>query len=284
MPAFYNQASLFYNNQTVLSNVVQGELVESLSAAKTAVNPAYQVGEPVTYAVSLVNAGNSAYTALTLTDDLGAYPFGGGTVAPLEYVEGSLRLFINGVLQPTPAISDARPLTVTGINLPAGSSAILLYQATVTPFAPPSGQAGIINNAVITGAQLSAPLTATEQLLPTPGASLSILKSVNPTTVVDNEPLTYTLTILNSGSEAIVATDNVIVSDTFDPILQLQSVSLNGVLLTEGVDYTYNELTGAFTTLPGAITVPAGTAVRNPVTGVWTVTPGIAELTITGTI
>lgn len=284
MPAFYNQASLSYNNQTVLSNVVEGELVEVLSAAKTAVTPAYRTGEPVTYAISLVNAGNSAYAGLTVTDDLGAYPFGGGTAEPLNYVEGSLRLFVDGVLQPTPVITDTQPLTVTGISLPQSSSAVLLYEATVTPFAPPGGEMGIINNAVITGAQLSTPIRVTEQLLPATGASLSILKAVNPTVVVESEPLTYTLSILNNGNEAIVATDDVVVNDTFDPVLQLQSVSLNGVPLTEGVQYTYNSMTGAFATLPGAITVPAATIERDPVTGAWTVVPGVTELTITGVL
>lgn len=284
MPAFYNQASLSYNNQTVLSNRVQGELVEVLSAAKTAISPAYRVGDNVAYAISLINAGVSAYSPLTLTDDLGAYPLSGGMATPLEYVEGSLRLFVDGVLQPTPVITDTQPLTVTGISLPQSSSAVLLYEATVTPFAPPGGDLGIINNAVITGAQLSTPIRVTEQLLPATGASLSILKAVSPTVVVENEPLTYTLSILNNGNEAIVATDDVVVNDTFDPVLQLQSVSLNGVMLTEGVQYTYNSMTGAFATLPGAITVPAATIERDPVTGAWTVIPGVTELTITGVL
>lgn len=284
MPAFYNQASLSYNNQTVLSNRVQGELVEVLSAAKTAISPAYRVGDTVAYAISLINAGVSAYSPLTLTDDLGAYPLSGGMATPLEYVEGSLRLFVDGVLQPAPVITDTQPLTVTGISLPQSSSAVLLYEATVTPFAPPGGDLGIINNAVITGAQLSTPIRVTEQLLPATGASLSILKAVSPTVVVENEPLTYTLSILNNGNEAIVATDDVVVNDTFDPVLQLQSVSLNGVMLTEGVQYTYNSMTGAFATLPGAITVPAATIERDPVTGAWTVVPGVTELTITGVL
>ena len=30
MPAFYNQATLTYNNQTMLSNIVTGEVVEAL--------------------------------------------------------------------------------------------------------------------------------------------------------------------------------------------------------------------------------------------------------------
>ena len=54
--------------------------------------------------------------------------------------------------------------------------------------------------------------------------------------------------------------------------------------LTEGVDYTYDEATGAFATLPGVITVPAASYVQDPTTGEWTVTPGVSTLTIVGTI
>ena len=38
MATFTNQAILTYNNTTTSSNIVEGELVEVLSATKTAVN------------------------------------------------------------------------------------------------------------------------------------------------------------------------------------------------------------------------------------------------------
>ena len=62
------------------------------------------------------------------------------------------------------------------------------------------------------------------------------------------------------------------------------TVELDGVVLTEGTGYTYNETTGKFATTNGTITVTAATFTQNPTTGVVTTTPGVAVLTITGTV
>lgn len=284
MPAFYNQATLFYNNQSALSNIVQGQLVEVLAAAKTAVNTAYRPGETVTYAVSLVNSGTTAYTGLTVTDDLGAYPFGSGTATPLDYVPGSLRLFVDGVLQPAPAVTGTDPLTITGISVPAGGDAVLVYAATANAFAPPAAGGVITNTATVDGELLSAPITASAALPVDSTADLGIIKAIDPVNVVENQPFTYTFTIQNRGTQPATATDNVTVTDLFDPVLTIQSVTLNGVPLAEGTGYTYNDVTGAFSTVPGVITVPAATAQQDPTTGAWTVTPGTAVLTVTGII
>ena len=61
MAAFTNQATLSYNNLVTTSNIVQGELVETLTAAKTPIESNYQSDEVVTYAISLVNAGTTAF-------------------------------------------------------------------------------------------------------------------------------------------------------------------------------------------------------------------------------
>lgn len=284
MPAFYNQATLYYNDQSTRSNIVQGQLMAVLTAAKTAVNTAYRPGETVTYAVSLVNSGAAAYNGLTVTDDLGAYPFGGGMVTPLDYVPGSLRLFVDGVLQPAPAVTGTDPLTITGISVPAGGNALLVYAAAANAFAPLS-QGGVITNvAVVDGAQLAAPVTASAALPADSTADLGIIKAIDPVNVVENEPFTYTFTIQNRGTQPAVATDNVTVTDLFDPVLTIQSVALNGVPLAEGTGYTYNDVTGDFATVPGVITVPAATVQQDPATGVWTVNPGITVLTVTGVI
>lgn len=284
MPAFYNQATLTYSNQTALSNIVTGEVVEVLSAAKTAASLSYRTGDAVTYAVSIINAGNTAYTNLTVTDDLGAYTFGTGTLAPLDYVEGSVRLFVDGVLQPAPTVAAIQPLTITGINVPAGGDAVLLYSAQTNGFAPLAEGSTIINTATVTGAGLSAPIVATETLPVDSTAMLSIIKALNPVNVVENEPLTYTFTIQNSSTTAAVVTDNVTITDTFDPILEIQSVTLNGVALAEGTGYTYDAATGAFATVPGVITVPAATVTQDATTGAWMVSPGNTVLTVTGII
>lgn len=115
-------------------------------------------------------------------------------------------------------------------------------------------------------------------------AVLTITKAISPSQVVDNDRVTYTFVIENSGNRAIIATDSAAVSDTFDPILTDLAVSFNGNTWTEGTQYTYNESTGLFTTLPGQILVPAATYVQDPITGAFTGTPGVVTLTVTGTI
>ena len=89
---------------------------------------------------------------------------------------------------------------------------------------------------------------------------------------------------LNSGNTPIVATDNAVISDLFNPILSELQVSFNGAPWAEGVAYTYNETTGEFATVGGVVTVPAGTFTQNPITGEWTVTPGETVVEIRGRV
>ena len=91
MASFTNQATLTYNGLVTNSNVASGELLEVLSAAKTAVIDNYAAGGTVTYILSLVNAGTTAFNGLTVTDSLGEYTAENLTLYPLRYVDGSLR-------------------------------------------------------------------------------------------------------------------------------------------------------------------------------------------------
>ena len=284
MATFTNQAILSYNNTTTSSNIVEGELVEVLSATKTAVNQFYGRGDAVTYAVSIVNAGTTAFTGLTITDNLGAYSFNATTLTPLNYVADSVRYYSNGVLQSAPSVTAGPPLTISGISVPAGGNALILYSARSNEFAPLDSEGVIDNTATITGGGLSAPLVATATVNAETGVRLSIHKSVCPATVTENEPLTYTLTIQNSGNIPVVATDDVIVSDTFDPVLAITAVRFNGADWTSPTNYSYNAATGLVTTAAGQITVPAATYTRNATTGAWNLTPGTSTLTISGTI
>ena len=282
MATFTNRATLTYNGITTESNTVTGTFAETLAITKTSVTDTYGDGTRLTYVVSLINSGITAFTGLTLTDDLGAYQFNGNTLYPLTYVEDSLLYYINGTLQPTPTVADTQPLTVTGIAVPAGSNAILVYSADVNNTAPLGVGSEITNTASITGG-IQEPISSSETVSAEEGAMLNITKALSPVSVPENGIITYTLTITNTGNTEAVATDNVIVSDTFDPILDLISVTLNGVALDEGTDYTYNEATGQFDTAIGTITVPAATYNQNP-DGTITVVPGTATLTITGRI
>ena len=284
MAIFSNQATLTYTGGTTNSNIVYGELLEVLSAAKTSVETFYLPGNLVTYVVTLRNTGTTALTGLTVTDDLGGYPFGSGTLYPLTYEADSLLVFVNGVLQAAPAVTAGPPLGITGITVPAGGDTVIVYQARVNGFASPDAGGTIVNTATITGGGLVTPVTATETITAEAAPALTITKSISPAQVVDNQQITYTFLIQNTGTVPVVATDNAAVTDTFDPILSDLAVTFNGTPWAQGVQYNYNAATGLFTTVPSQILVPAAIVTQDPVTGEYTVTPGTATLTVTGTV
>ena len=285
MAAFYNQATLTYNGGSATSNITVGELVGVLTATKTAVTGTYTPGEQVTYVVNLINSGATPLTGLTVTDDLGAYPFGeNATLTPLDYVEGSLLYFVNGVPQTAPTVDAGAPLVITGVSVPAGGNAALVYAAEVNEFAPLGLEGEIENTATVSGGGLISPVTAQETIATATAARLTISKALEPTTVPENGQLTYTFVIRNSGFTPITAADLATVTDTFDPALTITAVTFEGDVWTEPANYSYNPTTGEFATVPGQITVPAATAVQDPTTGAWSVTPGAVVLTVTGTV
>ena len=274
MATFFNQATLTYNGTSVNSNIVTGELVEVLSATKTALTGDYTTGDVVSYAVNIVNTGTTAFTGLTVTDDLGAYTFGDTTLVPLSYIDGSIRFFVNGDPTAPPTVTAGPPLTISGITVPAGGNATVIYSARVNEFAPLGADGVITNTATVTGGGISEDITAEATIPSATGVS----------TVADNGRLTYTFVIQNTGSEPATVDDDLTVTDTFDPIIDITAVSFNGTAWTEGTNYTYDETTGAFATVPGQITVPAATYTQDPATGAFIINPGTVTLTVTGTI
>jgi len=284
MAIFSNQATLTYNGNTVDSNIAYGEILEVLTATKTAIEGSYTPGDLVTYVITLRNTGATPLTGLTVTDDLGGYDLNGTTVYPLTYEADSAALFVNGTVQAAPAVTAGPPLVITGITVPAGGDAVLVYQARANAFADPGADGTIVNTVTVTGDGISTPVTATETVENLAAPALTISKSINPAQVVDNDRVTYTFVIQNTGNVAVVATDNAAITDTFDPILTNLTATFNGVAWTEGTQYTYDEVTGLFATVPGQLTVPAATYTQDPVTGAYTVTPGTATLVVTGTI
>ena len=284
MATFQNQATLTYGGNVTTSNVVTGELQQAVSVAKYAVSDTYTQGEVLTYVISLVNSGTTPLTELTVTDNLGAYVLNGNDLVPLDYVADSLAYYVGGVLQPTPAIAATDPLAVTGITVPAGGNAFLVYQARVNEFASPAQGGSVTNTVTVTGTALPAPITASETVTSDSEAFLTIGKSLNPTTVSEGDRLTYTFVIQNFGNTPVVATDDAVVTDNFDPILSDLAVTFNGAAWAEGVQYTYDDTTGVFATIPANITVPAATYTQNPATGAWSVVPGVSTLVVVGTV
>ena len=284
MATFYNQATLSYNDTVTNSNVTTGELIEALEAEKNAISTSYRIGESVAYAISIVNSSASPISNITVTDNLGAISeAGSATVYPLDYIDGTLRFYVNGALTATPTVTSGAPLVISGITIPAGANAIIIYEARVNSAAPGAAGSVITNTAVISGDTLGENITVSSSIPVRDEASLTIAKAICPDTVTDNSEITYTFIIQNSGNAEADASANVSVSDTFNPVLTNISVSIDGDPLPTTA-YTYDETSGVFATVPGQITVPGATYSVNPTTGDQVITPGVAILKIVGTV
>ncbi len=287
MAIFTNQATLSYSGNVTTSNVTTGEIVDVLSITKTALTADYNAGGRNTYVISIVNSGTAAFTGLTVTDDLGGFEPTPGTATayPLSYEDGSLLYYVNGTLQATPTVTAGPPMTVTGINVPAGGNATIVYEANVTGFAPLDAGSTITNTAALSGGGLTTPATDDATVTVSGDPMLTISKSLTPTTVNENGQITYTFVIENYGNVATTVGDNPIITDTFDPILDITSVVYDGsTAWTQGTNYTYDTGTGLFRTNDGQITVPAATFTTDPVTGAVTAVPGVVTLSVTGTV
>ena len=281
MASFTNYATLRYGGVTVTSNTVTGTLPDALVLTKTPVNGVYVPGGTVTYLLSLVNPGETELTGLTLTDDLGGYVFGEETLYPLAYMPDSLQMLVNGLPQAAPAAAPGPPLVISGITVPAGGTVILAYEARATDFAPLAQGREIINTAEVGG--LPVPVTASASVTPEEAADLRITKDLAMEEARLPGEITYTFTIENLGSVPAAAAEAVVLEDLFRPALSGLRASRDGVPWTLGTDYTYEEGTGLFASLPGAITVPAAEYAQDE-NGVWTITPGQTVVTVTGNI
>ena len=290
MPQFTNQAQLAYQTTEINSNVVTGEVLETLSVTKSTVTTAYGQNTDISYVINIINNGLTPYTDLTVTDDLGAYTFGAQTLRPEEYVPGTMLYYQNGVLQPNPSVTSLAPLVINGVSVPAQGNTQIIYTAKTNGYAPLGENAEILNTVTVNNGygagdiRALMPLTDEISVPAMSGLSLTIAKSAVPVTVTQNGTLTYSFVILNTGSAAATEADLVTVRDVFSPILRDISVTFNGAAWVANTNYNYDEATGQFSTVPGQITVPAATYVQDAATGLWQTVPGSATLLVSGEI
>ena len=64
MAIFYNQATLSFNDNTINSNIVTGEIVEVLEASKTSTPATYFAGEEITSIINIINSGTAPLQVL----------------------------------------------------------------------------------------------------------------------------------------------------------------------------------------------------------------------------
>ena len=285
MATFYNKATLSFGGRVTNSNITEGEVLNRVTMSKVAVTTNYGPGDNIIYAVTLVNNDATDKINVTLTDDLGKYtPAGGPEVVPLTYVAGSIIYYQNGVLQPAPTVTAGPPLVISGITIPAGGNATILYEVVANEYAPLDANASITNTVSAGGCDICDGMSATANIPTRDEPLLTIAKSVCPEVLSCGDTVTYTFIIQNTGNTDVEATDNLIVTDNFTPALCNIIVTINGETVELNVAYTYDEETGAFATLDGALPVPAATFTRDPITGIITTTPGVTVLTVTGKI
>lgn len=284
MAVITNQANLTYTygtiTATVVSNIASTELTAPLTAEKRTLDAAYRLNTDLTYIISLSNESGTALTDLPILDNLGAYTPAGAAapVRPLTYA-GPAALYIDGVFSTelTPAPQEDGVL-FTIPEIPAGSSALLLYKATVNGFAPLTPGSVIENTATVGETD---PVTVTASVPVASYADVSITKEMAPDPVTDGEMMTVTFTIENRGNEA--ATDLQLVDD-FPLALSDVAVTVNGAPIT---DFTFVNST---LTVPAAgstqttLSVPAATFSQDATTGMVTVVPGVLTVVMTGTV
>lgn len=284
MTPFYNRAVLNYNNTVIQSNIVQGSMSTSVEAVKAPNKAYYMQGDEITYTLSLLNTSDTDKTGLEINDNLGYYGTVGCDVYPLTFLPNSVLYYQNGVLMPTPKVTSALPLVITGITVPANGNAIISYTATVNNYARLGTGNTIVSTAYVLGDDLCSPVSASATVSSAAAPMLNVVKVLVPSTVSAGDTVVYTIRIENYGPVGIVSTDNVTLSDAFSPVLQNPTVTFNGAIWSNNTQYDYSESTGIFTTRETFVTVPGAVYSQDQATCEWAVTPGVSILQIAGTI
>jgi uncharacterized repeat protein (TIGR01451 family) len=287
MATIENFATVSYTSggvsETKVSNLAEIGLESAISFTKTTLGETYGEDEVVTYILSMTNTSTAPITNVSVTDDLGTFVFGTLELSPLTYTAPAL-LLIDGQdvsAQLTVDTSTAGSLVFSFPALPAGATANIVYRAAVNEYAPLDVDASITNTATLTSDSDCADGTASATINALSAANVSVFKQMSPNPVICGDTVTYTIRVYNYGN---IAAENVVLTDTFNPAPTNITVSRDGVLLI-GTDYSY--VKGTLTvpaTATSPVIVPAATFVRDATTGIVTVTPGMVEYTITGTI
>ncbi len=287
MATIENFATVRYTSNGVeatrVSNLAEIELESSVSLSKTPLSSVYGENSTLTYILTVQNTSGAPLSNVRIEDNLATFSFNTAELTPLSFAENAI-LLINGqnsTAQLTVDDSDPAQLVFIIASLPSGATANIVYNVQVNEFAPLEEGSTLVNTATLSADAECASGTASATVTVESGANVTVFKQMSPNPAVCGDTLTYTIRIYNYGN---AAAENVQITDSFDPAPSNITVTRNGVAVP-ATDYVYEN---GVLTVPAdtatADTVPAATFTRDPVTGVVTVTPGVVEYVITGTI
>ena len=288
MPTIENFATVNYTSNgvaaTKVSNLAETQLESSVLFSKNALGSTYSDGDVVTYILTITNSSATALGNVSISDNLGQFTEGVTELTPLTFL-GPAVLLINGQDVSGQLTVEEAPQGSVTFNFPSlasGATANIVYRAVVNAYAPLAQGSEIVNVAELTSDSACADSTASATVTAATEADVSVFKQMCPNPVVCGETITYTIRIYNYGN---IDAENVQLVDAFDPAPTNITVSRDGVILSPDI-YTYE---GNLLTVPTAVTenpivVPAATFTRDETTGMVSVTPGIVEFVVTGTI
>ena len=288
MATIENFATVRYTSggvtETKVSNLAEIGLESAVILTKNTLGNTYTENSTLTYIITVTNTSSSAINDITVSDNLGSFDFGAQELTPLTYTPPAL-LLINGQdssAQLTVDASSASDVIFSFPTLASGATANIIYKVTINEFAPLEVGSFITNTATLESSSDCADATASATVNVSEGANVSVFKQMCPNPVVCGDIVTYTIRIFNYGN---IAAENVELTDSFNPAPTNITVVRNGVVLaaTE-YDYQNGTLSVPAPNDPNTITVPPATFSRDVTTGEVTVTPGMVEYVITGTI
>ncbi len=282
-----NQASIRYSYpgadapETALSNVTNTtKLAEyGVTASKTTLTRTFRPGENITFLTRVQNTGQGPLYNLTIAESLGA----DNAPENLVYQADSAVVFVGEVPTAVAPEADGNKLT---FRIPGAvtsqQTVLIVYCARVNPAlnittGTLSGTSAVTANSGSENGPLVQPAAAAEATVALAQyADLAVTKAVDKQNVSRGDALTYTFTLLNTGSQPSVDT---VLTDTLPDgfIPSLVTASVGGVTTVYTDDmYELDPETNTLTVPSGgaALSVPAAT-----ISG-----PGTAEITVCGVV
>lgn len=163
-----------------------------LQVTKSVQNETFNVGDTISFIVTIKNTGVGYFSGLRVLDNFGGVDY-------IEYISGSGAIYKNGSIEKPETISCV-PLVFSLTPLLPNESVILTYLCKVRNNIPLSVQ-NINSSVEVTGYTNNSTITNVASVIINRAktAELKIVKSASATSVVSGEIFSYYLTIENEG-------------------------------------------------------------------------------------